>query len=114
MRENDNELCGVEPVRMDWVDEMIKSLPVHIEKAILFGSRAVNEHTTWSDYDICFISSEFGGMKPWERMELVLKAWSGNRPLEPICYTPEEFASLDFSLVRDIKEFGRVIYLRTG
>ncbi len=48
-------------------------------------------------------------MKPWERMELVLRHWDGQRALESICYTPEEFEQLDNSLVGEIKEKGRLL-----
>lgn len=114
MLKDNNELCGIEPVKMEWLNDLIAGLEkgsgIHIEKAILFGSRAINEHTTWSDYDVCFISKDFEGMKPWERMELILQEWHGKRHLEPICYTPEEFNAINFSLIEEIKNNGRVIY----
>lgn len=114
MFKDDNELCGVEPVNKVWLDRLIEGLykDAHIclEKVILFGSRVVNEHITWSDYDLCLISHDFKDMKPWERMEMVLREWQGERPLEPVCYTPEEFETLDLSLIEEIKIHGRVIY----
>ncbi|MBI5681671.1 MAG: nucleotidyltransferase domain-containing protein [Deltaproteobacteria bacterium] len=114
MLKDNNELCGIEPVKKEWVDDLVAGIErgygIHIQKAILFGSRAINEHITWSDYDICFISADFKGMKPWERMEIMLGEWHGERPLEPICYTPEEFNTLKISLIDEIKNNGRIIY----
>lgn len=113
MREDDYELCGLEAVRKDWITDLLKGLEanshIHVAKVIVFGSRAVNEHTVWSDYDVCIISPDFAGMKPWERMEEALKEWHGARPLEPVCYTPEEFETSSFSLVDEIKKKGRVV-----
>ena len=112
MREDIDELCGLEPINGEWIERLRRSLSraIRLDRLILFGSRAAGEHTCWSDYDLCVVSESFIGMKPWERMELVLSHWEGERALEPICYTPEELERLDdHSLVREIKEKGLIL-----
>lgn len=109
MRQEIDELCGIEPVNWDWIEGLRHSLSqvIRLDRLILFGSRAIGEHTCWSDYDLCVIAESFQEMRPWERMELVLSHWGGGRALEAICYTPEEFERLDNALVKEIKEKGR-------
>ncbi|MBI2901370.1 MAG: nucleotidyltransferase domain-containing protein [Planctomycetes bacterium] len=72
----------------------------------LFGSRARGDHTTWSDYDLCVISRSFEDMAPWDRATMVLRGWKGHRPCEPVCYTPREFATSDYSLPQSIRSEG--------
>lgn len=112
MREDTDELCGVQAVNEDWVQGLVTSLSkaIQVERVLLFGSRAKGEHTAWSDYDLCVISPDFKEMKPWERMELVLSHWGGERALEPICYTPHEFETINFSLVHEIRQNGQILY----
>jgi hypothetical protein len=66
----------------------------------------------WSDYDICVISDDFQGMRPWERMELALACWEGERALEPVCFTTQEFEQNDFVLVQQIRQTGIPLYPR--
>ena len=76
---------------------------------ILFGSRAKDDHTTWSDYDLCVISPDFAGMPPFRRAEIVIECWNGMRALDAVCYTPEEFAESDWSMVQQIRRTGLVL-----
>lgn len=61
-------------------------------RLILFGSRARGDHLRTSDVDLIIISEGFAGMNFLKRMRHVLALWDGDIPLEPLCYTPEEFA----------------------
>ncbi len=63
-----------------------------IEKLILFGSRARGDHLKESDIDLVVISSDFAGMDFLERIRRIARLWEGALRLEPLCYTPEEFA----------------------
>lgn len=107
-----DELCGVEAVRADWIDGLIGNLQrrIALRQLYLFGSRASGEHLTWSDYDVCLISDDFQGLHPWERMELVLGCWPGDRPLEPVCFTRQEFERGVFVLIEEIRRKGILLY----
>jgi len=64
---------------------------IHVERAILFGSRARGDALKDSDYDLVLVSSDFAGMHFLDRIALVLDFWDDDRDLQPLCYTPEEF-----------------------
>lgn len=116
MREDADELCGVEAVNENWIRGLIEGLSriIRVDRVYLFGSRANGEHTAWSDYDLCVISPDFQRMKPWRRMELALSHWDGERALEVVCYTPHEFRTIQFSLAREIRQGGRILYPVSG
>ncbi|MBI4288331.1 MAG: hypothetical protein HY671_07895 [Chloroflexi bacterium] len=47
---------------------------------------------TTSDYDLILVSPAFQGM-PWtEGVASVLESWEMDAPMEPMCYTPDEFS----------------------
>lgn len=62
-----------------------------IDKIIFFGSRANGTFNSESDFDIIVISKNFKGIKWHKRPLNIYLAWKENKPLEVICYTPEEF-----------------------
>ena len=63
-----------------------------IERAILFGSRARDEHLKDSDYDIILVSADFKDIFFTKRCALMYDFWR-HWPIEiePLCYTPDEF-----------------------
>jgi predicted nucleotidyltransferase len=63
-----------------------------LEQAILVGSRARGDELMESDYDLILISSAFEGL-PWrDRIAAVLDLWDLEVDLQPLCYTPGEYA----------------------
>lgn len=61
------------------------------DKIILFGSRARKDNLLESDVDMIIVSKKFIEF-PWpKRIGDVGELWDGLVPLEPLCYTPEEF-----------------------
>ena len=114
MCEDADELCGVPAFQREWIDNLVAGLQRKIElhKVILFGSRAEDDHVTWSDYDLCVISPDFAGMAPFRRAEIVLECWNGKRGLDAVCYTPDEFEQSDWSIVEQIKHTGVVLWPR--
>lgn len=62
-----------------------------LERAILFGSRARGDELVASDYDLILVSEAFSGMGFGERIERIFELWHLPEPLQPLCYTPEEF-----------------------
>jgi predicted nucleotidyltransferase len=79
-------------------------------KIYLFGSRAKNTHSYYSDYDLLFLSEKFAGMDGSARFKLILKQvrtpkseWT----LEPHCFTEAEWearrGSLFYKEVESVK-----------
>ena len=64
---------------------------IKIEKIILFGSRARNDHLEESDIDLIIISSDFEGTPFPERMDKLILHWESPHDLEALCYTPTEY-----------------------
>lgn len=62
-----------------------------IDRIIFFGSRANGTFNSESDFDIIAISKNFKGVKWHKRPLKIYLAWKENKPLEVLCYTPEEF-----------------------
>lgn len=58
---------------------------------LLFGSRGRGDALVDSDVDLLVVSESFREMGWRERILVVLELWDGAVPLEPLCYTPEEF-----------------------
>ena len=56
----DFELCGVPAIEKKWLSDFISKIQraIKLQKVILFGSRATNEHVTWSDYDVAIVSKD--------------------------------------------------------
>lgn len=113
MDEKNYEICGVKSVNNKWIKNFTKNLKkkIKLNKLILFGSRARNEHITYSDYDIVVISDDFKEMPPFERVSFVLKFWEGDRALEPLCYTPKEFKNNKSLIIEEIKKDGKEIVI---
>ncbi|MGH2453015.1 MAG: nucleotidyltransferase domain-containing protein [bacterium] len=63
-----------------------------LERAILFGSRARGDELLDSDYDLILVSSAFEGLAWTDRIQAVLDLWDLDVALQPLCYTPAEFA----------------------
>lgn len=61
-------------------------------RIIWFGSRARGEHLQHSDYDFVVISDKFQGIPFTKRPEPLYELWQAQADLEPLCYTPAEFA----------------------
>jgi len=63
-----------------------------LERVILFGSRARGDELRGSDYDFIIVSPDFEGI-PWiQRPVGIYEIWEHPPGVEPLCYTPAEFA----------------------
>jgi len=79
----------VDPVVVEFAQRLSKVL--HLEKLILFGSRARGDHLITSDYDFIIVSEDFEG-KPFIQRGLVLyDLWTADEGFDALCYTPQEF-----------------------
>ncbi len=83
----------------------------HIEKAILFGSRARNDHLLHSDVDLILVSPDFAGLPFRSRLADALEGWNAEVDLEVLCYTPEEFGrkQQDPGIVQQATKEGRLL-----
>lgn len=69
--------------------DFLKSIDA--KEAILFGSRALDEHLKRSDVDLVVIDDKFSAMKFVDRLIFLLKHWKLPYFLEGLAYTGEEF-----------------------
>lgn len=67
---------------------------VHIQKVILFGSRAWGKPERWSDFDLIIVSPDFRKINFLERAAKMYNYWDIDYPVDFICLTPEEFNKL--------------------
>lgn len=67
---------------------------ISIKKMIFFGSRVHGKTHKWSDFDILIVSPEFKGKKSFERGIGFYKHWKEDKPVDFLCYSPEEFEYL--------------------
>ncbi len=83
-----------------------------LDRAILFGSRARSEELLDSDYDLVLISPAFERMSWDERIQSVLDLWDLDVELQPLCYTPQEFArkAAEISTVAEAVRYGRPVW----
>lgn len=79
---------------------------------ILFGSRARGDNFRESDYDVIIVSNKFCGTHFLDRMSQVYSFWDDKCPLEPLCYTEEEFnkKAKAAGIVRKAAKEGIMIY----
>jgi len=82
------------------VRKYIKSLPLKVDKAILFGSTVKGDRLKDSDVDLIVISQDFQKMTLPERFLVLQKNWRPHLDLEAFGFTQEEFNKLkDKSIV---------------
>ncbi|MEM3609254.1 MAG: nucleotidyltransferase domain-containing protein [Candidatus Bathyarchaeia archaeon] len=76
------------------VKRYLKSLPITVDFAILFGSTVYGERLKDSDIDLIIVSEDFDKMPFEKRMLILQKHWKHDIMLEAFGFTPEEFESL--------------------
>ena len=82
------------------VKNYLRTLPVKVDKAILFGSSVRGDRLVESDIDLIVISSDFKRMNSAQRFLILQKNWKSKTELEAFGFTPEEFAKVkDKSLI---------------
>jgi predicted nucleotidyltransferase len=81
------------------------------QRIILFGSAARGRAGEMSDIDLCVVANT--DLKFHDRMGLVLDLYQGERELQVLVYTPEEWRRMlaqGRDLIRTIATEGRVLY----
>ncbi len=78
------------------------------EKVLLFGSRAREEPSARSDYDLLIVSSSFEGTPLTDRATAIYRMWPLWAELDCLCLTPAEFnrSRQRISIVREIDREG--------
>jgi predicted nucleotidyltransferase len=77
----------------DEIEKFLKKIKevIHVEKVIIFGSRARGDNLIDSDVDLIIVSGDFEGIPYYERMDKLILLWESPLDLDVLCYTPEEF-----------------------
>lgn len=85
---------------------LAKDVPV--QKMILFGSQTKGKTHKWSDVDLLIVSTKFKKVKPYKRARGFHDHWTIDKPVDFLCYTPEEFNKLkkSITLVQEIIKKG--------
>jgi len=83
----------------------------HIQKMVLFGSRATGEARRDSDVDLIVVSESFRRKNAVDRAYLMRLEWDLKYAVDFLCYTPEEFRvySRAPGIVRQALKEGRTI-----
>ncbi len=79
---------------------------IHVNEAVLFGSRAREEGDQWSDIDIAIVSESFEGDRFNDRARIRKTTLSVSSDLSPVPFRPEDFTQED-PFVREIMSTGR-------
>lgn len=76
---------------------------IRIDRLILFGSSAIGKTRRWSDIDLIVVSRIFKDMNFFERGAKMYDYWNLKKPVDFLCYTPEEFDRLkkQITIVRE-------------
>ncbi len=80
---------GTEIRNIDQLRSLVRSLPLKLEGAYLFGSRARGDHLEGSDWDLLLIAPDFATMPFPQRGTYILEN-STLRRVDLLCYTPGE------------------------
>jgi predicted nucleotidyltransferase len=84
----------------------LKGIGVAFDHAYLFGSFARGKTWEGSDIDICLVSPDFQRDVESKRYKILRAAVTLDPRLEPVMYTPTEFANKYDSLAAEVKQFG--------
>lgn len=78
------------------------------EKMLLFGSRARDESSRRSDYDLLIVSRSFEGTPLTDRATAIYRMWPLWADLDCLCLTPSEFerSRHRVSIIREIDREG--------
>lgn len=83
----------------------LKEHGFHIEDAILFGSYASGQANQWSDIDLALVSSEFEGVRFFDKNKIRKITISVSTDLEVLPFNPKDFTPSN-PLVKEILETG--------
>lgn len=78
---------------LNHAQEILSRVDIEVERAVVFGSVARNDHTTTSDVDIILVSRDFEGVPGANRGKPFRDAWNYEEygSVDFIEYTPAEY-----------------------
>lgn len=79
---------------------------IRYHSLILFGSRVKGTQKSWSDVDVCVVSSEFGRNRFVDRLRLMKLTDDDTINIEPHPLSPEELADPWDPLAAEIRKYG--------
>lgn len=71
------------------------SADLHVERMLLFGSRASGKADSQSDVDLLIVSPDFSKVRFIQRSIPLYRQWHLDHPVDILCYTPEEVREKD-------------------
>lgn len=80
---------SIESELKEFKKKLNKDYPV--DHLILFGSTATGKATKDSDIDLIIVSKKFKKLNFMQRGAKMYNYWTLRKPVDFICYTPEEF-----------------------
>ncbi|OGI15436.1 hypothetical protein A3K63_01800 [Candidatus Micrarchaeota archaeon RBG_16_49_10] len=93
----------------DFKKSVSKDFP--ITRMYLFGSMATGKMHKYSDIDLVIVSPKFREMNFFKRGAKMYDYWKIRKPVDFLCYTPEEFERLNkqITIVREATTNGTEI-----
>jgi len=98
----------ITPEVRDLVNQYLEKLSdnnIHVEKALVFGSRARGGADNWSDIDIALVSRDFEGIRYKDKDKIRRITLSVSPMLSPLPFRAEDFSKND-PFVKHIVETG--------
>ncbi|MEW6701098.1 MAG: nucleotidyltransferase domain-containing protein [Bacteroidota bacterium] len=83
----------------------LKRIGINVEKVILFGSYAKGTNNEWSDIDLAIVSSDFKGVRLFDKENMVSAISAVDYDISPLPYRPEDFTEDDL-FVKEIIQTG--------
>jgi predicted nucleotidyltransferase len=74
---------------------LLKTTPIRIERAVLFGSYARGYAHEWSDIDVALVSPDFSGVRFYDRKMLNPFMLNVDTRIETHPFRPEDFTEED-------------------
>lgn len=90
----------------NYVSYLKKEHNLSIKKVYLYGSYAKKKPHTWSDIDVCIISSKFEKIDSISYLFNKLRKKDIRNSIEPIGFSPNDFKDKYSSLINEIKNTG--------
>ena len=101
-------ICAVQPELESYLVDLRRL--IQVEAAVVFGSRARNDHWESSDIDLLIVSPDFADWPNSRRTDLLLSCWPGRPALEPFGVTAQELEGYGHLLLWDALDQGRPLF----